>query len=118
MYGSAVTKPCETMLPSAATNRDGSPVYEVSTCSLVSAPLPCRTSRYAAPEKASTVAPFLPMSATVEKFQAGLSQKKICRFLASQARSAILACSPDLPCCPPLPPLPTTLLPSRHSQPV
>src|ERR1700716_671187 len=99
MYGSAVTKPCETILPSAATNRDGSPVYEVSTCSLVSAPLPCSTSRYAAPENASTVAPFLPMSATLEKFQAGLPQKKICGFLAYQAMTAVVGWAAELPIC-------------------
>src|SRR3981189_2348910 len=97
MYGSAVTKPCETMLPSAATKRDGSPVYEVSTWFLSSTPLPSRTSRYAAAEKASTVAPLALISATLEKFQAGLPQKKTCGFLSYQASTATVGWSADVP---------------------
>src|SRR5947207_15246330 len=99
MLGLAVTKPCDTIFPSAATNRDGSPVYEVSICPVERKPLPTITSRYAAPEKASTVAPFLPMSATLVKFHAGLPQKKICGFLAYQARTATDGWLADAPIC-------------------
>src|SRR5205814_5421832 len=104
--GSAVTNPCETILPSAATKRDGSPVYEVSTWPVVRKPLPTITSRYAAPEKASTVAPFLPISATLVKFHAGLPQKKICGFLAYQARTATVGWLADAPICSSVPTMP------------
>src|SRR5579859_2379638 len=112
MYGSAVTKPCETMLPSAATNRDGSPVYEESTWSLCNPPLASSTSRYADPENASTVAPLLPMSATEEKFQSGLPQKKICGFLAYQASTALVGWAAELPICSSVPTIPSRMLSS------
>src|ERR687886_926464 len=99
MYGSAVTKPCDTMLPSAATNLAGSPVYELSTWLLLSSPFPSSTSTYGAPEKTSTVAPLLPMSATLVKFHSGLPQKKICGFFSYQANTAPVGGFAEAPIC-------------------
>ena len=100
------------MFPSEATNRAGSPVYDVSTWLLFSSPLPSITSRYGAPEKANTVAPFLPMSATLVKFQSGFPQKKICGFFSYQASTALVGCLSDEPICSSVPSMPSKMLSS------
>src|SRR5919199_1640740 len=114
MYGSAVTKPWDTMFPSAATNLAGSPVYELSTWLLFSRPLPSSTSTYGAPEKTSTVAPLLPMSSTLEKLQSDLPQKKIWGFFSYQAKTARVSWFADEPICSSVPIMPSRMLSSWY----
>src|SRR5919202_576041 len=102
------------MFPSAATNRAGSPVYELSTWLLLSSPLPSSTSTYGAPEKTSTVAPLLPMSSTLEKLQSDLPQKKICGFFSYQAKTARVGWLADEPICSSVPIMPSRMLPSWY----
>src|SRR5919202_6474990 len=102
------------MFPSAATNRAGSPVYELSTWLLLSSPLPSSTSTYGAPEKTSTVAPLLPMSSTLEKLQSDLPQKKICGFFSYQAKTARVGWLADEPICSSVPIMPSRMLSSWY----
>src|SRR3954451_16969947 len=115
MYGSLVTNPCETILPSAATKRDGSPVYDVSICSFFNNPLPTKTSRYVALSNASTGVFAEPTSATLAKFHDGSPQKKISGFFAYQAMTALVGCAAEEPICSSVAPNPSRMLSSEYN---
>ena len=77
------------MLPSAATKRDGSPVYDVSTWLLLQQ-RPCPRARRGTPRprRPARSRRCCRCPATLWKSQSGLPQKKICGFLAYQASTA------------------------------